>query len=64
MTIEHVHKKPRPVKLTSLANFGRPSGSGTKKGLKEFVIEKIFQIRQMYPRFTLQMPLQQQFQIM
>ena len=34
MIIEHAHKKARPVKLTSLANFGRPSGSGTKKGFK------------------------------
>ena len=34
MIIEHAHKKAKPVKLTSLANFGRPSGSDTKKGFK------------------------------
>ena len=34
MIIEHSHKKAKPVKLTSLANFGRPSGSGTKKMFK------------------------------
>ena len=34
MIIEHAHKKAKPVKLTSLANFGRPSRSGTKKGFK------------------------------
>ena len=34
MIIEHGHNKARPVKLTSLANFGRPSGSGAKKGFK------------------------------
>ena len=33
MIIEHAHKKAEPVKLTSLVNFGRPSGSGTKKGV-------------------------------
>ena len=59
MIIEHAHKKAKPVKLTSLANFGRPSRSGTKRGLKDFVIEKIFQIRQMHQRFTHQTPLEQ-----
>ena len=48
MIIEHAHKKARPVKLTSLANFRRPSGSGAKKNLKVFVIKKLFQIRQTY----------------
>ena len=57
-------QKAKPVKLTSLANFGRPSRSGTKRGLKDFVIEKIFQIRQMHHRFTHQTPLEQQFEIM
>ena len=37
MIIEHAHKKAKPVKLTSLANFGRPSGSGTKKGFKRIL---------------------------
>ena len=40
MIIEHAHKKARPVKLTSLANFGRPSGSGTKKGFKRIRNQK------------------------
>ena len=40
MIIEHAHKKAKPVKLTSLANFGRPSGSGTKKGFKRILNRK------------------------
>ena len=45
MFIEHAHKKAQPVKLNSLANFGRPTGSGTKKVLKEFLAKNIFQTR-------------------
>ena len=45
MITEHAYEKTKPVKLTSLANFGRPSESEQKKSLKEFAIEKIFQIR-------------------
>ena len=40
MIIEHAHKKAKPVKLKSLANFGRPSGSGTKKGFKRIRNQK------------------------
>ena len=59
MIIEHAHKKARPVKLTSLANFGRPSGSGTKKGFKRIRNQKNISDQQMHQRFTLQTPLQQ-----
>ena len=45
MITEHAYGKAKPVKLTSLANFGRPSESVQKKSLKEFAIEKIFQLR-------------------
>ena len=43
MIVEHAHKKARPVKLTSLFNFGRLSGSGTNYRIQitEFVIEKM-----------------------
>ena len=34
MVIEHACKNAQPVKLISLANLGRLSKSGTKKGLK------------------------------
>ena len=34
MVIEYAYKDAQPVKLTSLANFGRPWESGTKKGFK------------------------------
>ena len=57
--IEHADKKARPVKLTSLANFGRPSGSGTKKGFKRIRNQKNISDQQMHQRFTLQTPLQQ-----
>ena len=40
MIIEHAHKKARPVKLTSLANFRRPSGSGAKKKFKSICNQK------------------------
>ena len=46
MIIEHAHKKARLVRLTLLANFCKPSEVVQKKGLKEFVIKKIFHIRQ------------------
>ena len=43
MIVEHAHKKARPVKLTSLFNFGRLSGSDTNYRIQitEFVIEKM-----------------------
>ena len=40
MILEHAHKKARLVRLTLLANFCRPSGSGTKKGFKRIRNQK------------------------
>ena len=40
MIIEHAHKKAKPIKLTSLANFRRPSASSTKKGFKRIRYRK------------------------
>ena len=42
MIIERAHKKVKPVKLKSLANFGRPSESGAKKEFKRIRNRKIF----------------------
>ena len=46
--IKHAYKNAQPVKLTSLANFGKPSGTGTKNGFKKIINKNIFQTRQMF----------------
>ena len=46
--IKHAYKNAQPVKLTSLANFGRPSGTGTENDFKKIINKNIFQTRRMY----------------
>ena len=49
--VKHAHKKAEPVKLTSLVNFGRPSGSGSKKGFKRIHNQKSIS-DQMYQHYN------------